>query len=124
MLERFGTAGETFVAFDDDGAAAEFGEGGFIGLAFDKDEVSPAVLVAGIEEAVFEGFFVGEEEESLGIHVEATEREAFGWEVEFLEGALAFIAGVGVELAEDPVGFIEGDEHEWEWSFSGGPCIG
>ena len=111
LLERLGTAGEAFVAFDDDGAAAELGEGSFIGLALDEDEVAAAVIEARVEKAIFEGLLVGEQEEAFGVHVEPAQREALGREVVFLESALSFIAGVGVELAEDAVGFVEGDEH-------------
>ncbi len=111
LLEGLGAAGHAAVTLDDEGSAAELGEGGFVWDAFDEDEVAAAVGVAGVEELVFERFFVGEEEESFGVHVEAAEGEALGREVEFLEGALSFVAGVGVELAEDAERFVEGNEH-------------
>jgi len=111
LFERLSAAGEAAMAFDDEGSAAELGEGGVIWLSFDEDKVAAAMLIAGVKEAVFERFFVGKEEEAFGVHVEAAEGEALGWEVEFFERALSFVAGVGVELAENTVGFVEGDEH-------------
>lgn len=111
LLEGAGAAGEATVAFDDDLSATKFFEGGLIGFAFDEDEVATAVLVFGIEEAVFESFFVGEKEEAFAIHVKAAEWEALWGKGKTLQGVLFFFPGVGVELAEHSVGFVEGDEH-------------
>ncbi|MFT6179327.1 MAG: hypothetical protein ACJAQT_000240 [Akkermansiaceae bacterium] len=119
LFEGLGAAGSAGVAFDDDGSATEFGERGFIGDSFDEDEVAAAVLIARIEEAIFERFFVREEKEAFRVHVEAAEREAFWREAEFLESALSFVAGVGIELAENSVGFVEGDEHGGSASYEG-----
>ncbi len=69
------------------------------------------MLETRIEKAILEGLFVGEQEESFRVHVEAAEREASGREVELFQRALTFVSGVGVELAEHTIGFVEGDEH-------------
>lgn len=65
------------MSFDDEAALAEFFEGGGKREAFDESEVASAVAIFGVEEAVFEGFFVGEEEETFGIEVESADGEDF-----------------------------------------------
>lgn len=99
------------MTFDDEGAAAKFFQGRWIGLALDQDEVATAVLEAGIEKTIFEIFFVGEKEKPLGVHVESPERQAAGRKGEFREGPLPLLAGIGIELAQNAVGFVEGEEH-------------
>jgi len=111
LLKGFGPAGEALVTFDDESAAAKFGESGVIGLSLHKDEVAAAVGVAGIEKAIFERFFVCEKKEPFGVHVESSEGKAPRREVEFLQSALPFVPGVGIKLAENTVGFVEGNEH-------------
>ena len=111
LLEGLGAAGHAAVTFDNESSAAELSEGCFIWDAFDEDEVAATMVEAGIQQAVFERFLVGEEEEALGVHIETAEREALRREIELLEGALSFVAGVGIELAEDAEGFVESNEH-------------
>ena len=81
------------------------------GLAVAVTEVTAAVLVAGIEKAIFERFFVCEKKEPFGVHVESSEGKAPRREVEFLQSALPFVPGVGIKLAKNTVGFVEGNEH-------------
>ncbi len=102
------------------GAAAEGFEGLFIRDPFDKDEVAAAVLVARVEESVLERLFISEKEEPFRVHVEPPERETFWREVEFRQSPLVVRIRVLVELAEDSVGLVEGDEHLVECGWEDG----
>lgn len=111
LFENLCAAGQAAVAFDDEFPAAEFGHGRIGGLPFDKNEVPAAMLELGMKEAVFECLLVGEEKQAFRVHVQSSQRENLWREVEFLEGAMLLVARVRVELTEDTVGLVKGDEH-------------
>lgn len=72
LLKGSGPTREAFVAFDDDGSASEFLEGGRLGLSFHEDEIATAMLKAGIQQAILQGFLVGEEKQAFRVHVESS----------------------------------------------------
>jgi hypothetical protein len=109
-IEKVGTAGERAVFAERDTAGGKAGEGVGRRDAFDLGEVFPRVGVAWVEEAVDEGAFVGEEEKALAIGVETADGVDARREVEGGERA-PLRAGLGGELGEDAVGFVEGEEH-------------
>lgn len=103
-----GAAGTGVVALEGDagGEAVE----GFLGRdPFDLGPVGAWVGAVWVEEAGIEAGFVAEEEEAFGIGVEAAERIDVPGEAE--PGERAVRGTVRGELAEDPVGFVEGHEH-------------
>jgi hypothetical protein len=83
-------------------------------LPFHQDEITTAVFKARIEQAVFKFLFVSEKKETLRIHVETTHGKAAGRKGKFSQGALVLLSRIGVELAENPVGFVEGEEHDFD----------
>lgn len=66
--------------------------------------------VARIEEAGVETGLVAEEQEALAVGVEAAEGVNAGGQAEVGERA-PFGAGLGRELREDAVGFVEREQH-------------
>ena len=111
LFKSFGPAGEAAIVFDFDGAAAELIECFLIWNSFNEDEVAAAVLVARVEKPVLERLLIGKKEESFRVHIESPEWETFRRKTELLQSPLFFLIRVRVELAEDTVGFVKGDEH-------------
>ena len=72
--------------------------------------VFAAVGVLGIEEAVVQRGLVAEEKEAFGVGIEATERIDVAGQIEVGEGAPTR-SGLGGELREDAVGFVESEKH-------------
>lgn len=72
--------------------------------------VFAAVGVLGIEETVVQPGLIAEEKEALGVGIEATERIDVGRQTEVGEGAPTR-SGLGGELREDAVGFVESEKH-------------
>jgi len=107
-FEESGPARAGEIVADGD-AAFELAECFRGGNAFDLDPVFTGVSVAGVEESGDEGGFVGEEEQTFGVGVEAADGVDARGEAELAEGALA--GEVGCETGEDAEGFVEDDEH-------------
>ena len=109
-IEEVRAAGQGAVIVDRDAAAGEAGEGIRGRGSFDLRPVFAAVGVAGIEQPGVETGFVAEKEEALAVGVEAAEGVDAGGEGEVGERA-PFRAGLGRELREDAVGFVEREQH-------------
>lgn len=107
-IEEGDAAGAGPVVLDGD-AGGEFLEGIRGGNPFDLGPVGAGVATFGVEEAGVEAGFVAEEEETFGIGVESAEGVDAGWEAESGEGPVG--RTIGGELAEDPVRFVEGNQH-------------
>lgn len=73
--------------------------------------VAAAVSVAGVEEAVDDCVFVCEEKKPLRVHVETTYWEDLVGQVEFPECPLVRFVRILVELTENAVGLVEGEQH-------------
>lgn len=95
-------------------AGGEAGEGVGGGDAFDEGPVFAFVGVARIEQAGVEAGLVGKEEEAFAVGVETAERVNAGRQARRAEIGEGFPRGTGLggELREDAVGFVEGDEHD------------
>ena len=111
-IETAGTAGKGAVVADGH-AECECFEGGSVGDAFDLDPVLARVCVPRIEETVDERTLVGEEEQAFAIGIEAADWVDARREFEIRERRPRG-TGLGRELREDAVGFVEGDEQKEE----------
>ena len=69
------------------------------------------MLEARVQQFVFESFLVGEKKKTFRIHIQTSKGQDFGREIEFLQSPLPSVSGIGVELAQDAIGFVESDEH-------------
>ena len=72
-IEQVGATGERAVIVDGEAAAREAGERGGGGDALDLRPIFPAMSVLRIEQAGVETGFVAQQQEALGVGVEATE---------------------------------------------------
>ena len=109
-IEEAGAARPGAVVVDGDMTAGEKRERRGGRDTFHLRPVFPAMGVHRIEQASVETGFVAEEEEALGVGIEAAERVDVAGQTEIGEGAPAG-AGFGRELREDPVGLVEGEKH-------------
>ena len=108
-VREMGACRPASMPLDVERAVRQFGECLRIGDALDLGEVGFRLFRAGIEESVDEGFLIGKQKESLGIHVETSDWPNILGEAEVREGLLAGL--VLGELAEHPVRFVEDDQH-------------
>ena len=109
-IEQARATGQRAIVVDRDAAAGEAGEGIRGRGAFNLRPVFAAMGVARIEEAGVETGLVAEEQEALAVGVEAAEGVNAGGQAEIGERA-PFGAGLGRELREDAVGFVEREQH-------------
>jgi hypothetical protein len=109
-IEQARAAGQGAVVVDRDAAARETGEGIGGRGAFNLRPVFAAMGVAGIEQPGVEARFVAEEQQALAVGVEAAERIDAGGQAEIGERSPTR-AGLGRELREDAVGFVEREQH-------------
>ena len=110
VVEETRAARERVVVVDGDAAAGEARESFGGREAFDLRPVFAAMSVRRIKEAVVQTRFVGEQKQALGVGVEAAECIDAAREGEVGERAPAR-AGLGRELREDAVGFVQGEKH-------------
>ncbi len=66
--------------------------------------------VLGVEQSRVEAGFVTQQQQSLGIGIEPPQGVDVGWQAEVCERAPAR-TGLGRELREHAVGFVQGDQH-------------
>jgi hypothetical protein len=90
-------------------AGSELAEGVRGGDPFDLGPVGAGVAVFGIEETAVEAGFVAEEEETLGVRVEATQGIHLRREPKAVERTVG--GTIRSELAEDAAGLVEGNQH-------------
>jgi len=109
-IDEARATGQRAVIVDHDTAAGESGEGFGGGRALDLGPVFAAMGVARIEQSGVEAGLVAQEEQALAVGVEATEGVDAGGQGEVGERA-PFRAGLGRELREDAVGFVEREQH-------------
>ena len=109
-IEQARATGQRAVVVDRDAAAREAGEGIGGRGAFNLRPVFAAMGVAGIEQPRVETGLVAEEQEALAVGVEAAEGVNAGGQAEIGERA-PFRAGLGRELREDAIGFVEREQH-------------
>lgn len=97
-------------------AGGEAGEGFVGGHAFDEGPVFAFVGVARIEEAGVEAGLVGEKEEAFAVGVETAERIDARRQARRAEIGEGFPRGTGLggELRENAVRFVEGEKHDWQ----------
>ncbi len=84
-----------------------------VGHALDLRPIFAGVPVLWIEEAGVEAGFVAQQQQALGVGIEAPEGVAVPGQREVRERAPAR-AGFGRELREHAVGFVQGDQHRAE----------
>jgi hypothetical protein len=82
---------------------------GFIGNALDLHAVGARVFVPGVQEPVNQRFFVAEQQQTLGVAVEPSNRIDILWQTKISERAM-FRQFPG-ELGEHVVGFVKGNQH-------------
>ena len=109
----FGFGGESSFFFDDD-TLAQLLQRIFGHLPFDLRPVSAGMGVFRIEEFGVQSGFVGKKKESFAVAVEASERVDVFRELEFGQRALSGM--IRRKLREDAVGFVECQEHSWQYS--------
>ena len=93
-----------------DAAGSEAGEGFDRGDALHLGVIFAWMGMPRIEQAINESAFVREEEKAFAIGVETADRVDARRQIEFGECAPVG-AGLGGELREDAVGFVESEEH-------------
>lgn len=109
-LKQAGATRERAIGVEGDAAMGEVSESVGGGLAFDLGPVFAAVGVLGIEQAVVQPGLIAEQEQAFGVGIEATEGIDAAGQVEVGEGAPTR-PGLGSELREDAVGFVESEKH-------------